>query len=178
VLAAGLSCIAAGDFVYALYERVLHGSAPFPSLAYPVWDVLFLALLVRLRQVEEQSDQLAALARHDGLTGIPNRRTWDSELPVAMDRARRDGVPLSVAILDLDHFKHFNDRFGHQAGDRLLKSATTAWSQLLRSTDLLCRYGGEEFSVLLPDATIEQAAEVLERLRRITPPASCSCVVS
>src|SRR5215213_9412765 len=81
VLAAGLSCIAAGDFVYALYERVLHGSAPFPSLAYPVWDVLFLALLVRLRQVEEQSDQLAALARHDGLTGIPNRRTWDSELP-------------------------------------------------------------------------------------------------
>jgi diguanylate cyclase (GGDEF)-like protein len=122
-----------------------------------------------VRQVEEQSDQLAALARHDGLTGIPNRRTWDRELPVAMDRARRDDVPLSVAILDLDHFKHFNDRFGHQAGDRLLKSATTAWSQLLRSTDLLCRYGGEEFSVLLPDATIEQAAEVLERLRRITP---------
>jgi diguanylate cyclase (GGDEF)-like protein len=135
--------------------------------------MLFLLVVLRIvglvRQVEEQSDQLAALARHDGLTGIPNRRTWDSELPVAMDRARRDGVPLSVAILDLDHFKHFNDRYGHQAGDRLLKSATTAWSQLLRSTDLMCRYGGEEFSVLLPDATVEQAAEVLERLRRITP---------
>jgi GGDEF domain-containing protein len=135
--------------------------------------LLFLLVVLRIvglvRQVEEQSDQLAALARHDGLTGIPNRRTWDSELPVAMDRARRDGVPLSVAILDLDHFKHFNDRYGHQAGDRLLKTATTAWSQLLRSTDLLCRYGGEEFSVLLPDATLEQAAEVLERLRPITP---------
>jgi diguanylate cyclase (GGDEF)-like protein len=135
--------------------------------------LLFLLVVLRIvglvRQVEEQSDQLAALARHDGLTGIPNRRTWDSELPVAMDRARRDGVPLSVAILDLDHFKHFNDRYGHQAGDRLLKTATSAWSQLLRSTDLLCRYGGEEFSVLLPDATLEQATEVLERLRQITP---------
>ena len=135
--------------------------------------LLFLLVVLRIvglvRQVEEQSEQLAALARHDGLTGIPNRRTWDSELPVAMDRARRDGVPLSVALLDLDHFKGFNDRYGHQAGDRLLKSATAAWSQLLRSTDLLCRYGGEEFSVLLPGATTEHAAEILERLGEVTP---------
>jgi GGDEF domain-containing protein len=86
-----------------------------------------------------------------------------------MDRARRDGVPLSVAILDLDHFKRFNDRYGHQAGDRLLKSATVVWSRMLRTTDLLCRYGGEEFSVLLPDATSDRAAEVLERLRQVTP---------
>jgi diguanylate cyclase (GGDEF)-like protein len=135
--------------------------------------LLFLLVVLRIvglvRQVEEQSEQLAALARHDGLTGIPNRRTWDGELPVAIDRARRDGVPFSVAMLDLDHFKQFNDRYGHQAGDRLLTSATTAWSQMLRSTDLLCRYGGEEFGVLLPDATTEQAAEVLERLRAVTP---------
>jgi diguanylate cyclase (GGDEF)-like protein len=109
------------------------------------------------------------LARRDGLTGIPNRRTWDSELPVAMDRARRDGVPLAVAILDLDHFKDFNDRYGHQAGDRLLKSATSAWSGMLRTTDLLCPYGGEEFGVLLPAATTDQAGEVLERLRAVTP---------
>ena len=311
MLAGGLLCIVAGDFVYALYERVLHGPAPFPSLAdalylagcpligfslvllvrartagrdrvswidativasgfgllswtflmaptatsnelswlgrlvalaYPVWDVLFLALLVRLlaglgarlpalrllagaaalwlvydtiyglviqygnydqgllidvpwllgfflfgaasmllfllvvsrivglvRQVEDQAVQLTALARDDGLTGIPNRRTWDGELLVAMDRARRDGVPLSVALIDLDHFKRFNDQHGHQAGDRLLKSATAAWSARLRTTDLLCRYGGEEFGVLLPGATTEQAAEVLERLRSATP---------
>jgi diguanylate cyclase (GGDEF)-like protein len=109
------------------------------------------------------------LARRDGLTGIPNRRTWDNELPVAMDRARRDGVPLAVAILDLDHFKDFNDEPGHQAGDRLLKSATSAWSRTLRTTDLLCGYGGEEFGVLPPAATTDQAAEVLERLRAVTP---------
>jgi diguanylate cyclase len=134
---------------------------------------LFLLVVLRIvglvRQVEEQSEQLAALARRDGLTGIPNRRTWDSELPVAMDRARRDGVPLAVAMLDLDRFKDFNDRYGHQAGDRLLKSATSAWSQMLRSTDLLCRYGGEEFSVLLPGATTDQASEILDRLRAVTP---------
>jgi diguanylate cyclase (GGDEF)-like protein len=135
--------------------------------------LLFLLVVLRIvglvRQVEAQSEQLAALARGDGLTGIPNRRTWDSELPVAMDRARRDGVPLSVAMLDLDHFKDFNDKYGHQAGDRLLKSATAAWSKMLRTTDLLCRYGGEEFSVLLPAAATDQAVEVLERLRAVTP---------
>jgi diguanylate cyclase (GGDEF)-like protein len=135
--------------------------------------LLFLLVVLRIvglvRQVEDQAAQLTALARHDGLTGMPNRRTWDSELPVAMDRARRDGVPLSVALLDLDHFKRFNDQHGHQAGDRLLKSATAAWSAMLRTTDLLCRYGGEEFSVLLPGATTEEAAEVLERLRSVTP---------
>jgi diguanylate cyclase (GGDEF)-like protein len=135
--------------------------------------LLFLLVVLRIvgliRQVEEQAEQLAALARHDGLTGIPNRRTWDGELPVAMDRARRDGVPLSVALLDLDLFKRFNDQYGHQAGDRLLKSATAAWSTMLRTSDLLCRYGGEEFSVLLPGATTEQAAEVLQRMRAVTP---------
>jgi diguanylate cyclase (GGDEF)-like protein len=89
----------------------------------------------------DQAAQLAALASHDGLTGMPNRRTWEGELPVAMDRARRDGVPISVALLDLDHFKRFNDQHGHQAGDRLLNCATAAWSAMLRTTDLLCRYG-------------------------------------
>jgi diguanylate cyclase (GGDEF)-like protein len=135
--------------------------------------LLFLLVVLRIvglvRQVEDQAEQLAALARHDGLTGVPNRRTWDGELPVAMDRARRDGKPLTVALLDLDHFKRFNDEHGHQAGDRLLKDATAAWSGALRSTDLLCRYGGEEFGVLMPGATAEQAAEVLERLRAATP---------
>jgi hypothetical protein len=86
--------------------------------------LLFLLVVLRIaglvRQVEEQAGQLAALARHDGLTGIPNRRVWDGELPVAMDRARRDGVPLSVAMLDLDHFKRFNDQHGLLAGVRLL----------------------------------------------------------
>jgi PleD family two-component response regulator len=91
---------------------------------------LFLLVVTRmaqlLRQVERQAGQLRVLAREDALTGLPNRRAWSDELPAAIERARRDAVPLSVAMIDLDHFKTFNDGFGHQAGDRLLKSAASA----------------------------------------------------
>jgi diguanylate cyclase (GGDEF)-like protein len=80
-----------------------------------------------------------------------------------------DDVKLTVAMLDLDHFKRFNDEHGHQAGDRLLRSVTAAWSGKLRTVDQLARYGGEEFIVLLPGAGAELATTVLERLRSATP---------
>jgi diguanylate cyclase len=156
-------------------------------LAYQVWQreitdgvaiatgsmALFLLVVTRmaqlLRQIERQSTQLSQLTRVDELTGLPNRRAWSAELPTAIERARRDRVALSVALLDLDHFKRFNDEYGHQAGDRLLKSATAAWSTRLRAVDQLARYGGEEFIALLPGATTELATGVLERLRAVTP---------
>jgi diguanylate cyclase (GGDEF)-like protein len=134
---------------------------------------LFLLVVARMagliRQVEQQAAQLERLAQHDPLTGAANRRAWDRALPVEMDRARRAGSPLAVALLDLDHFKAFNDTYGHQAGDQLLRSATEAWRPLLRSSDLLARYGGEEFAVLLPSSTLGEAVEVLDRLRVATP---------
>jgi diguanylate cyclase (GGDEF)-like protein len=156
-------------------------------LAYQVWQrevtdgvaivigsmALFLLVVTRmaqlLRQIEQQSKQLSQLTRVDELTGLPNRRAWSVELPAAIERARRDQVALSVALLDLDHFKRFNDDYGHQAGDRLLKGATAAWSAELRAVDQLARYGGEEFILLLPGATAELATGVLERLRAVTP---------
>jgi diguanylate cyclase len=134
---------------------------------------LFLLVVTRMaqlmRQIERQSKQLSQLIRVDELTGLANRRAWSVELPVAIERARRDRVGLSIAMLDLDHFKRFNDDYGHQAGDRLLKSAAAAWSAALRAVDQLARYGGEEFIVLLPGATAELAAGVMERLRGVTP---------
>ena len=134
---------------------------------------LFLLVVTRMagliRQVEEQRAQLELLARHDGLTGAANRRTWDLTLPLEMERARREAVPLAVAILDLDHFKRFNDEYGHQAGDQLLKAAVAVWQALVRPGDLLARYGGEEFTVLLPGAGEERALAVVERLRQATP---------
>jgi diguanylate cyclase (GGDEF)-like protein len=134
---------------------------------------LFLLVVARMagliRQVELQAAQLATLAQHDALTGAANRRAWDRTLPVEMDRAGRAGTPLVVALLDLDHFKRFNDQYGHQAGDQLLRSATEAWQSLLRSSDLLARYGGEEFAVLLPTSTLGQAVEIVDRLRVATP---------
>jgi diguanylate cyclase len=83
-----------------------------------------------------------------------------------------------VALLDLDHFKAFNDRHGHQAGDRLLKAAAAAWLGKLRKTDLLARYGGEEFAVLLPDCGLDNAMEIAERLGTAQPEGTCSLRVA
>jgi diguanylate cyclase (GGDEF)-like protein len=135
--------------------------------------LLFLLVLARmaqlLRQVEDQAKMLRDLSRVDELTGLPNRRVWSAELPVAMERARREATPMSVAMIDLDHFKRFNDTHGHPAGDQLLRMAALNWRSHLRNVDQLARYGGEEFIVLLPVADGAQALLVLERLRVVTP---------
>jgi diguanylate cyclase (GGDEF)-like protein len=86
-----------------------------------------------------------------------------------MARARRSGVPLHLALLDVDHFKRFNDTHGHQAGDLLLKSAAAAWKAQLREGDMLARYGGEEFTALLVGCSQAEAVAVLERVRAATP---------
>ena len=135
--------------------------------------VLFLLVVLRMAglvaQVQGQAAQLDALAHNDALTGIPNRRAWELELPREMARVRRYGGRLYVALLDLDHFKRFNDQHGHQDGDRLLKEATAAWRTRARQSDLLARYGGEEFTVLLRDCTPVEAVMVLDDLRAVTP---------
>ncbi|QWZ10055.1 bifunctional diguanylate cyclase/phosphodiesterase [Nocardioides panacis] len=122
-----------------------------------------------LTTVQAQAVQLAALARADGLTGAPNRRTWDHELSRACRSARDSGAPLVVALLDLDHFKSYNDTHGHQAGDRLLREAVSAWTDLLEVDQLLARYGGEEFAVLFPGRTEDDAYTLLQRLHAVTP---------
>jgi diguanylate cyclase (GGDEF)-like protein/PAS domain S-box-containing protein len=120
-------------------------------------------------------DRLERMARTDDLTGLINRRAWGEELNREMARAGREGTSLAVAMLDLDRFKDYNDRYGHQAGDRLLREAASAWRAVLRDTDLLARYGGEEFAVALPGCDAETAAQLVERLRAMTPnEESCS----
>ena len=142
-------------------------------VAAAVSALLFVLVVARMEglvvQVQAQAARLATLARVDGLTGVPNRRAWDEELSRVLVQAERSGLALHVALLDLDHFKRFNDSNGHQAGDRLLKEAAAAWRAQLRASDLLARYGGEEFAVLMEDSTAGQAAEILERLRAATP---------
>jgi diguanylate cyclase (GGDEF)-like protein len=135
--------------------------------------VLFLLVLARMSglvaQVQDQATQLDALAHNDALTGVPNRRAWDLELARTLANARRSDAPVLVALLDLDNFKRFNDRYGHQAGDRLLKEAAAAWQAELRSGDLLARYGGEEFGVCLTGMTPSAAVALLDRVRATTP---------
>lgn len=142
-------------------------SIAFCSAALFLLVVSRMALL--LRQVEQQSRQVRELSRSDELTGLPNRRAWNDELPRALERARRRGEPVAVAILDLDHFKRYNDTYGHPAGDHLLKAATAAWHSVLRDVDVIARYGGEEFVVLLPAAGTGDGYRALARALAATP---------
>jgi len=114
-------------------------------------------------------DEATAAARTDALTGLFNRREWDDRIPMEIERAMRDHLPLSVALIDLDHFKPYNDTFGHQAGDRLLRECAARWRGHLRTNDLLARYGGEEFGVILPSTWLDEAVEVVERMREEVP---------
>jgi diguanylate cyclase (GGDEF)-like protein len=112
---------------------------------------------------------LARQARTDELTALPNRRAWDEAVAREMSRAQRTGRPLCLALLDLDHFKAYNDAHGHQAGDAHLRRTAALWRRELRTVDVLARYGGEEFGILLPDCDLEEAMEVLDRVRAATP---------
>ncbi|MBD3783929.1 MAG: GGDEF domain-containing protein, partial [Micrococcales bacterium] len=140
------------------------------SIGSTLMSVLVLTRMgLLIRTVEVQAVQLAALARSDGLTGAPNRRTWDHELGRAVQQAEETGEPLAVALVDLDHFKRYNDTFGHQAGDLLLREAVAAWTALLLPGELLARYGGEEFGLVMPGAGVEEAAQRLQLMQSLTP---------
>ena len=121
------------------------------------------------RDMTEQKDlqeKLAALATSDGLTGIANRRHFDERLAEEWARAKRDGTPLSLLLADVDHFKKFNDQYGHQAGDACLRALARILSaQVRRPADVAARYGGEEFALLLPNTDAAGCARVGERIR-------------
>jgi diguanylate cyclase (GGDEF)-like protein len=112
---------------------------------------------------------LDRMAREDSLTGITNRRGLDEGLAIELARARRTQLDLTVVMLDLDHFKRYNDRRGHAAGDTLLRTAAQTWRRQLRPTDLLARYGGEEFTLVLPSCDADAACQLVERMRPLMP---------
>lgn len=115
---------------------------------------------------KEREDQLRELAGRDGLTGIANRRTFDQALGSEWLRCQRERQPLSLLLIDVDHFKRFNDSFGHQAGDECLRRvAEVLAAGGLRPGDLVARYGGEEFVVLLPGTEGSGSRDVAERMR-------------
>jgi diguanylate cyclase (GGDEF)-like protein/PAS domain S-box-containing protein len=112
-------------------------------------------------------DRLAALAISDGLTGLANRRQFDERLLDEWARAKRDGTPLSLLLIDVDHFKKFNDQYGHQAGDACLRAIAQVFAgEARRPADLAARYGGEEFVLLLPNTDAEDCERIGERVRQ------------
>jgi diguanylate cyclase (GGDEF)-like protein len=122
-----------------------------------------LELMQKLRQTNEELERLSAL---DGLTGLANRRRFDETMKIEWGRAARQREELAIIMLDLDHFKGYNDRYGHPEGDEALRRVAGVLRSVAgRSADLTARYGGEEFVVLLPGTGIEGAVTVAERIR-------------
>ncbi|OOE15858.1 sensor domain-containing diguanylate cyclase [Stutzerimonas degradans] len=124
------------------------------------------------KQTEQQllqlQKQLEELSYQDGLTGVANRRMFDSRLQMEWSNAQRNRLPLSLILLDIDYFKQYNDHYGHVRGDDCLKSVGQALSgAAVRPRDLLARYGGEEFVLLLPETDAQAAAQVAERCRQL-----------
>ncbi|WP_328188707.1 diguanylate cyclase [Marinobacter sp. OP 3.4] len=117
-------------------------------------------------QVREQLERERARALTDILTQLPNREAWDERLRFEYQRWQRYGRPVTLAMIDIDYFKRVNDSFGHKAGDRVLQLVAKAIQERLRATDFLARYGGEEFVAILPETSPEQAAGMLDEIRR------------
>lgn len=139
--------------------------------AGPIYDESgkLIAVVETLRDMTVQKEaqtELQRLATRDGLTGVANRRCFDDTLLAEWLRGTRDVKPLSLILVDVDHFKRYNDTFGHQGGDACLKKIAGAMvTSCLRSADLVARYGGEEFAAILPSTTISGALRVAERIR-------------
>ncbi len=108
---------------------------------------------------------LAQRAQVDGLTGLWNRAYFDDQWKAATARVNRHGGPLSLAMFDIDHFKSINDTYGHPAGDAVLESFAKLISRTIRQTDLACRFGGEEFAIIMPETSPTEATAVCERVR-------------
>jgi diguanylate cyclase (GGDEF)-like protein/PAS domain S-box-containing protein len=125
------------------------------------------AIVRDMTEHKDLQDRLAVLATSDGLTGLANRRQFDECLRDEWARAKRDGTPLSLLLIDVDHFKKFNDQYGHQAGDACLRLIAQAFaSEARRPADLAARYGGEEFVLLLPNTDAEDCERIGERVRQ------------
>lgn len=140
--------------------------------------------LVRREKMLEVSNQhLVQQSATDGLTGLANRRRFDEALATEWLRAARSGAPLSLLMVDIDHFKNYNDRYGHLAGDQCLRRVATALGQCVRRAgELVARYGGEEFVMLLPNADINHACETaqncLDRMQQEAVPHAASSTAS
>ncbi len=118
-----------------------------------------------IRRLKEECKRLQVLTQVDTLTGLYNFNYLQTALEDEMERTRRNGLPTSLIMLDLDHFKRVNDRYGHEAGNRALQWLSNLLRVNLRRIDIACRYGGEEFALILPGIRLSQAVNVAERLR-------------
>lgn len=143
-----------------------------PSATYILLTIIFagiallvgLHLVVSLRHNIEQ--ELIQIAHSDALTGLPNRMHFESRMQQEIERCRMDMTPLCLALVDLDHFKQVNDNYGHDCGDEMLIHVANHLRMHVRAQDIICRFGGEEIMIIMPNTAIKSAIPILERVRR------------
>lgn len=128
-------------------------------------DRLYAVYVDDLTETVREQDKLMRLASEDALTGLLNRRSFMMELKKEIERSSRTGINCTVALIDLDHFKNINDTYGHDFGDEVLKTFAFILRENCRQLDIICRYGGEEFVVLLPHTDPRSSLNYLERVR-------------
>ena len=121
--------------------------------------------LEQLRELRQQVSELSALVATDALTGLYNFRHFKTMLQNEMDRSKRSGIPTSLAMVDLDHFKRVNDNYGHEVGNQALQHMADILMSEVRTTDIVCRYGGEEFAMIFPETHLNLALKVADRIR-------------
>ncbi len=159
-----------GSYVHHRFILGIERTEPYQYAVPLIVGLLFglvLSLLVHLySSLKEKERELRKLASTDPLTGLPNKRILMEFLEFELNRAKRKGTPLSVAVFDIDDFKQINDTYGHLAGDQILRALAGVVRKNLRSTDIVGRFGGEEFVVIMPETDLKTAVRVMERLRR------------
>jgi diguanylate cyclase (GGDEF)-like protein len=174
LLLAGSTIVFAGGSL-SMYDAALHFRAR-PDAGIPGEDwfwlivditlpVLFLLLLRVSRRRDQAEAELRLLSITDALTGLVNRRGFETLALPALARARRLDAPSAMVMADLDHFKLVNDTNGHAAGDEVLRALARIIAETVRASDVPARIGGEEFAVFLPETTLENACSIAERLR-------------
>jgi diguanylate cyclase (GGDEF)-like protein/PAS domain S-box-containing protein len=150
-----------------LHDEMYQGSTELERRVRERTQELESALIANqalLRDIEVQRAAFARLSREDPLTGLNNRRELEGRLRDEVVRAERLGTPLSLAVMDIDHFKNINDRYGHAVGDLALQRAAALIRQCVRRVDFVARHGGEEFALIMPDAGIAEAREICQRI--------------
>jgi len=181
-LTGGLVASYVGALLWAdLHVRALLASTILPGSVFQVLaQTVILVVMVRVfgavhASVTSQRDRARHKAVRDELTGLYNRFAFEHELRRAVQLAARHQALFSLVVMDIDHFKRFNDRFGHLAGDAVLRSVTRVFRRTLRQSDVICRWGGEEFAVILPNTTAPEACQIANKLRQrvaAQPPSS------
>ncbi len=151
----------------AISQERQHDQKRWTIIAVGTGAIVIMLLTVQIFAIRRHKRQLALLANVDGLTGLPNRRHTYELGHAAMAKATATHTHLTVAVIDLDHFKSINDRCGHAAGDKVLQQFAQACRQTVRDSDVFGRWGGEEFLLVMPGATLDVAMIALERLRTL-----------